>query len=167
MHETPAEVEELQALLDRSYASAGEHLLSIHTPDWRVSASDLVDLLKGMVVLNLATVNSRGEPFVGAVDGHFFRGKFYFGSSRDSLRAKHIARNPAVSAAHTRGEELSVVAHGTAHEVDTSSPDSHGYRDYIAEIYGSDGIEEFWRTALYWWLEPRRMYALAPKVEKH
>ena len=50
MHETDVEVAELQALLDRSYANAGEHLLSIHTPDWRVPASELVSLMTGMVV---------------------------------------------------------------------------------------------------------------------
>lgn len=165
MYETDAEVASLQELLDASYASAGEHLLSIHTPEWRVSAADLVALLTKMCLLSLATVNSRGEPIVGPVDGLFFRGRFYFGSSPSSSRARHIARTRAVSAAHTRGEELAVVVHGTALAVDTSTPDSHGLRDYLAEIYGEEGIEEFWRTASYWQIEPRRMYALAPKVE--
>ena len=32
MRETPEEIAALQALLDRSYAAAGPHLLRIHTP---------------------------------------------------------------------------------------------------------------------------------------
>ncbi len=167
MRESPEEVRELQALLDRSYAGAGEHLLSIHTDNWRVSAAELVELLTGMVVLNLATVNSRCEPLVGPVDGQFYGGKFYFGSSPDSLRAKHIKRNPNVSVAHTRGEELAVVAHGVARDVDRAQ--SAGYREVLEEIYGSEGFEEFWESEgpVYWYLEPRKMFALRPDVGGH
>lgn len=38
MHESPADIEALQELLDRSYAAAGAHLISIHTPERRLSA---------------------------------------------------------------------------------------------------------------------------------
>jgi uncharacterized pyridoxamine 5'-phosphate oxidase family protein len=167
MYESDMEIGELQSLLDASYASGGEHLLSIHTPNWRLSARELVELLQGMVVLNLATVNSRGEPLVGPVDGQFYRGRFHFGSSRDSLRAKHIKRNPNVSVAHTRGEELAVVAHGVAREVEREGSD--GYRKLLAEIYGQEGIDEFWGSegVVYWSLEPRKMFALRPDVGGH
>ena len=39
MHESPADIEALQELLDRSYAEAGAHLLKIHTPDRRLGAA--------------------------------------------------------------------------------------------------------------------------------
>src|ERR687891_179873 len=112
MYETAEDMAALRSILESSYASAGEHLLSIHTDNWRVGAERLVELLQGMCVLNLATVNSRCEPIQGPVDGLFYKGRFWFGSSPDSLRAKHIARNANVSAAHVRGEELAVVVHG-------------------------------------------------------
>ena len=164
MRETAADLAELQDLLDRSYASAGEHLLSIHTPNWRVPASELVEILTGMCVLNLATVNSKGEPFVGAVHGLFFRECFYCGSSYDSLRAKHIARNPAVSAAHTRGEELSVVVHGTAVQLDTGTELGRGYREFAIALYGEKMVDDFLATSPYWRIEPKRMFALRPAV---
>lgn len=165
MHETPAEVDELQALLDRSYESAGPHLLSIHSPEWRASATELVELLDGMCVLDLATVNSKGEPFVGAVDGFFWKGRWWFGTSPESVRARHIARRPAVSAAHTRGEELSVVVHGTAVPLDKGSELGQAFRDFGVSMYGEEIVAEQWPTAPYWHIEPRRMYALRPKIE--
>jgi nitroimidazol reductase NimA-like FMN-containing flavoprotein (pyridoxamine 5'-phosphate oxidase superfamily) len=167
MFETPEEIKELQALLDRSYEAGGSHLLSIHTDNWRLSAEQIVERLQGMCVLNLATVNSRGEPMVGPVDGFLYRGRFVFGSSPESMRAKHIRRNPAVSVAHTVGEELAVVVHGKAVELDKMSERGLGFRDLGISIYGQEHVDQYWDGgAPYWEVEPRRMFALAPVVEE-
>jgi len=58
MHESPADLEALQDLLDRSYAAAGAHLLRIHTPERRLSAEQIADRLTGMCLLTLATVTA-------------------------------------------------------------------------------------------------------------
>jgi hypothetical protein len=42
MHESQEDIARLQELLDRSYAAAGAHLRSIHTPQRRLAAADLV-----------------------------------------------------------------------------------------------------------------------------
>ena len=165
MHETQADMQELRELLERSYAAAGPHLLSIHTPNWRMSAEDVVEKLTGMVVVNLATVNSKGEPIVGPVDGQFFRGRFYCGSARNSMRARHIKANPAVSAAHVRGEELAVIVHGVAHEVDRESERGRGYRKMLVDIYGQEMGEWQGGGVVYWEIEPRKMFALAPQID--
>jgi hypothetical protein len=81
MRETPEDLAELQAILDRSYAAAGPHLLSIHTDDWRLNAEQIAERLTGMVILSLATVSSKGRPVVAPVDGMFYRGRFWCGSS--------------------------------------------------------------------------------------
>jgi hypothetical protein len=166
MHESPEELADLQALLDRSYAAAGQHLLSIHgEPGWRLTAEQISERLTGMVILNLATVNSKGRPFVGPVDGMFYRGRFWCGSAPNSMRAKHIRGNPAVSLAHTVGEELAVTVHGTALTVDKTAERSLGFKDYAATIYGKAGIDHFWDgDAVYWEIEPIKMFALAPVV---
>ena len=62
MHESPSDITRLQDLLDRSYASAGAHLLSIHTPERRMSAEQLSRRLTGMCLLTLVTVTSDGRP---------------------------------------------------------------------------------------------------------
>jgi hypothetical protein len=164
MHETDQDMADLRALLDASYASAGSHLLSIHTPNWRMSAEQIVEKLQGMVVLNLASVNSKGEPIQGPVDGQFYRGRFHCGSARNSIRARHIKARPQVSVAHVRGEELAVIVHGTAREVDPSSERGRGYRDVLVEIYGQEMGEWQGGEVVYWEIEPRKMFALAPQI---
>src|ERR671934_901174 len=121
MHETPADITALQALLDRSYAAAGPHLLRIHTPERRLRAEQVAERLTGMCLLSLATVTADGRPIVGPVDGIFYRGAFYFGSSPDSIRFRHIRARPQVSATHLPGEELGVTVHGRAEMVDVGS----------------------------------------------
>ena len=74
MHESPAEVAALQRLLDASYERAGPHLLRIHTPDRRATAEQLVERLRGMCLLVLATVTADRRPIAGPVDGVFYRG---------------------------------------------------------------------------------------------
>jgi uncharacterized pyridoxamine 5'-phosphate oxidase family protein len=132
VHETPEDLAALQELIDRSYASAGEHLLRIHSPERRLSAEQLAERLQGMCLLSLATVTADGRPIVGPVDGIFYRGAFHFGSSPDSVRFRHIAKRPQVSATHLPGEELAVTVHGRAVPVDTSSG---GFRQAVLDIY--------------------------------
>jgi nitroimidazol reductase NimA-like FMN-containing flavoprotein (pyridoxamine 5'-phosphate oxidase superfamily) len=135
MHETAEDLTALQALLDRSYAAAGPHLLRIHTPQRRLDAAAIAARLQGMVLLSLATVTRDGRPLVGPVDGIFFRGAFHFSSAPDSMRFRHIRRRPDVSAAHLPGEELAVTVHGRATEVDVSRAGDTALRQAILDIY--------------------------------
>jgi hypothetical protein len=135
VHETAADLEELQALLDRSYERAGVHLREVITPERRLSAEELTSRLTGMCLLVLATGASDGRPIAGPVDGIFLRGRFYFGSSPESVRFRHIARRPWVSATHLPGEELAVTVHGRAVPVDVASPEQAGFRQALLDIY--------------------------------
>jgi len=135
MHETADDLRALQALLDRSFDAGGEHLRRILTPERRLDAEQLVDRLTGMSLLSLATVSNDGRPFVGPVDGIFFRGAFYFGSSPDSLRFRHIAKRPQVSATHLPREEFAVTVHGTAVPVDVRAPEQIEFRGTLLEVY--------------------------------
>lgn len=135
VHESPAELACLQELLDASYAAAGEHLLGIHTPDRRLDAEQVAHRLQGMCLLALATVTADGRPLVGPVDGIFFRGEFYFGSSLVSVRHRHIQRRPQVSAVHLPGEEWAVTVHGRATLVDLEDERNHGFRQTLLDIY--------------------------------
>lgn len=164
MHEVPEDIRALQALLDRSYAGAGEHLRSIITPEWRLNAEELCEELQGMCLLSLATVTSRCEPIVGAVDGIFYRGKLWFGSADNSVRFRHIRVRPQVSVTHTRGEELVVTVHGRAHEIDKSTGEHDGFRACLRDVYGPDWESwGYWESAPYAWIEPRVMFAAAFK----
>jgi hypothetical protein len=135
VHETDADLAALQALLDRSYAAAGEHLLRIHTPERRLDAAGVVEHLTGMRLLALATVTHDGRPVVGPVDGIFYRGAFHFGSAPDSLRVRHIRARPQVSATHLPGEELAITVHGHAAPVDVQGEQGAGLRQALLDIY--------------------------------
>jgi nitroimidazol reductase NimA-like FMN-containing flavoprotein (pyridoxamine 5'-phosphate oxidase superfamily) len=135
VHETPADLVALQSLLDRSYATAGQHLRSIITPERRLTADEVADRLTGMRLLALATVTADGRPIVGPVDGIFFRGSFHFGSAPDSVRFRHIRNRPQVSATHLPGEELAVTVHGRAVPLDIQSSTEAEFRQTLLEIY--------------------------------
>ena len=135
VHETDADLAALAELLDRSYAAAGVHLLSIHTPERRLTAEQVADRLTGVCLLALATVTTDSRPVVGPVDGIFFRGAFHFGSAPASLRFRHLRARPQVSATHLPGEELAVTVHGHATPIDVRSSESADFRATLLALY--------------------------------
>jgi uncharacterized pyridoxamine 5'-phosphate oxidase family protein len=157
LHETPDDLAALQALLDKSYESAGQHLKRIITPERRLTAEQLAERLKGMCLLALATVTADGRPIVGPVDGVFFRGTFHFGSAPDSVRFRHIYKRPHVSATHLPGEELAVTVHGRAVPIDILS-DSEELRQAYREVYGPDWGELAEKGAQYARIDADRMF---------
>ncbi len=164
MHEDPDDIAMLQDLLDRSYAAAGDHLRVIHTPQRRLSAAGLAERLQGMRLLVLATIGPGGRPLTGPVDGVFHRGSFYFGTSKDSVRWRHLRSNPAVSVTHLPSEDWAVTVHGIAVPVDTSRPHPGGLRETLLEVYTpryGPQWEEFLDSGpVYARIEAQRMFAL-------
>jgi Pyridoxamine 5'-phosphate oxidase len=165
VHEKPDDIRKLQELLDRSFTSAGEHLLRIITPERRVSAEELVERLTGMRLLVLATVTADGRPVAGPVDGIFYRGAFHFGSASDSVRFRHIRARPHVSATHLPGEEFAVTVHGRAVFVDMQAPEDPGFRQTVIDTYvpryGPDWVSNFLDAApapVYARIEAERMF---------
>jgi uncharacterized pyridoxamine 5'-phosphate oxidase family protein len=169
MHESPADLAALQALIDRSYAAAGSHLLSIHTPERRLDAEQVVEQLTGMRLLALATVTADGRPIVGPVDGIFYRGAFHFGSAPDSARFRHIRARPHVSATHLPGEELAITVHGRAVPIDIGAEDQAGFRRALLDIYvpryGAE-YEDFVDSGpVYARIEAERMFTFSMPAE--
>jgi hypothetical protein len=166
VHESRADIEALQELLDRSYAAAGPHLLRIHTPERRLTAEEVVERLTGMCLLTLATVTADCRPIAGPVDGLFYKGAFHFGSSPDSVRFRHIESRPQVSATHLPGEELAVTVHGRAVPVDIRAEEGRGFRQTLLEIYvpryGPDWEKDFLDSGpVYARIDAERMFTFA------
>jgi len=162
LHETTEDLEALQALLERSYSRGGTHLLRIHEEARRLTAEQVAERLQGMCLLALATVTADGRPLVGPVDGIFFRGAFHFGSSPESVRARHIAARPWVSATHLPGEELAITVHGRAEPVDVSAGE---FRQALLDIYvpryGESWADMLEAGAVYWRIDAERMFTFA------
>ncbi len=157
MHETAADLDSLQRLLERSYELAGPHLRSVITPERRLTAGELAARLTGIRLLTLATTTQAGAPVTGAVDGIFYRGEFWFGTSPTALRIRHIRERPQVSATHLPGEELAVTVHGAAHVEGAPAELPAGFRKVCVEVYG-EGWLEWGKDAVYCRIEAERMF---------
>ena len=163
MHETAEDLISLQQLIDRSYESAGAHLLRIHDPGRRLGAEQVAERLQGMCLLTLATVTADGRPLTGPVDGIFYKGSFHFGSAPDSVRFRHIRARPQVSATHLPAEELSVTVHGRAVPIDIGGVENAGFRQTLLDIYvpryGAEWEHEFLDSGpMYARIEAERMF---------
>jgi general stress protein 26 len=137
MFETDDELETLDDLLARSFAGGGGHLTGIISEDRRLSARDLVRYLQGVRHFVVATVTESGEPRCSAVDGLFLHGHLWFTTSGDSLKAKHLEKRSALSAAHVVGDDVGVFIHGHALVMQGGPGDADALRHYWTEIYES------------------------------
>src|SRR3954454_16971810 len=135
MYEDAAELVRLQRLLDHSAQHAASHLSSIITAERRLTAEDLCARLQGMRLLVVATVTADGRPLAGPVDGYFLHGSFFFSSAPNSVRMRHLAARPAVSATHIPGEELAVSVHGRAELFDMSDSVGRELRQAMLDHY--------------------------------
>jgi general stress protein 26 len=135
MLETPEELRRLQALLDDSMASAGPHLRSIIDDERRLDARQLTERMTGMRLLVLATVTADSRPLAGPVDGYFLHGTFWFSSGTESVRMRHLAKRPAVSATHLPGEQLAVTVHGRAECFPIRDPAADEMRQAMLDEY--------------------------------
>lgn len=166
MHETPDDIDRLDALLDRSMQGAGQNLRDIHSQGRRLSAAELCERLRGPRWLVVATVSSDCRPFTAQVDGTFYRGRFYFGvNDKCSLKARHLARNPAISATHVPDDNWVVTVHGQAARADVSRAGGPGIHrvlvDTYRERYGPEWTDDAVTSdSLYFCIEPDRMFAL-------
>src|SRR5229473_758831 len=107
----------------------------ILTEERRLTARDLCARLTGMRLLVVATVTADGRPLAGPVDGYFLHGTFYFSSGRNSVRMRHLAARPAVSATHLPGEVLAVTVHGRAELFDVRDPAHGELRQAMLDYY--------------------------------
>ena len=148
--------------------AAGEHLRGILTGERRLSAAQLAGRLRGMRLLTVATVTAGGRPLAGPVDGYFLHGTFWFSSARNSVRMRHLAARPAVSATHLPAEELAVTVHGRAELFEMRDPAGAELRRAMLDWYVPRQGPEFesWLNALdavAARIEPEKMFTFAMK----
>jgi hypothetical protein len=102
-----------------------------------------------------------GEPRVGAVDGLFLHGRFWFSTSGEAVRARHLEVRPAVSATHFVGDDIAVTVHGTAYVIRGGTAEAAAVRPYWEEQYDGSGPEDWTDTpeqARYVRIDADRMY---------
>ncbi|NIK61022.1 pyridoxamine 5'-phosphate oxidase family protein [Kribbella shirazensis] len=156
MKETPAEVAELQALMDAVYPRSTEHLRSIITGQNQLSAEALVRVLTGMRVLSVATVTASGEPRISAVDGHLLHARWVFTTAGSAAKARHLRARPAASVSYVDGERIGVFTHGTVEFLTPAHPDFAEIEEYLVGHYG-DSPSNWGPDIVYCRLEPTWM----------
>jgi pyridoxamine 5'-phosphate oxidase-like protein len=161
--ETDEELAALDALLDRSFASAGSHLTGIIRPERRLTARELSAYLVGVRHFVVATTTASCEPRCSAVDTLFLHGHVWFSTSGTSLKARHLERRSALSAAHVVGDDLGVFVHGTARIVRGATEEASELAPHWRDVYG--GTPEDWvdapHDARYVEIVPNSMYTYA------
>lgn len=161
MYETENELDALQALMDASLGRSTAHLRSIVQPSTTLTARQLADVLTGMCVLSVATVTARGEPRISGLDGHFWHGRWVFGTDGGAAKAKHLRARPAASIAHLRSEQLGVFAHGDAEPLYPGDhPEWPEILAYLTDHYGSSPLS-WGDDIVYYQLRPHWMVAYA------
>jgi general stress protein 26 len=165
MKETPDELAALQQLLDASFGRASQHLRSIMTEPRRLTARRIVADVPSPAVLNIATINARGEPRISAVDGHFFHGHWYFTTAEESPKAKQLTARPAISASYTPRDGYGLFCHGRVEALEPG-PERQMIADHFAETYGQSP-EEFGVGILYARIDATWMvgFAMTPAEE--
>ena len=166
MRETEAEIRELQALLDRSYERAGDHLRSIIDPERRLDARQVVRYLDGVKHIALATTTADGRPRVGPVDALFLHGRFQGGTAGNSLRMRHMRRRRDVSATHFVGDEIAITVHGRAVLMGEGDPDVAELEELWIEHYGMApwGLAD---EVVMFRIEPESMFTFATSPADH
>ena len=91
--------------------------------------------MQGLRLLVVATVTADGRPLAGPVDGYFLHGSLYFSSGRDSVRMRHLAVRPGVSATYLPGENLALTVHGQAELFDVNDPARGELRQAMLDHY--------------------------------
>jgi uncharacterized pyridoxamine 5'-phosphate oxidase family protein len=160
MFETEAEIQELDALIDRTFARANEHLRNIAKPARRLNARQVVRYLQGTKHVAFATVNERGQPRVAPLDGVFIHGRFTVSTGGAAARLRHLRANPACSAAHMDGDTVGIVVHGHATILERGDDGVGEIEPVWREIYGSSPFE--WGDGVVFMrIEPTSMWTYA------
>jgi hypothetical protein len=167
VRETVAELESLQALLDRSFAASGKHLREAFQQDKRPTAGQLVAALPDIFEMHLAVVTRTGAPLVAPIDGLLLHGRVWFGLPGQSVRSSILQRDPRVSASFV-GDGVALITHGVAVAGDTNEFEDV-CRDLYVARYGPGFLE--WQAAqrakpsppgFGGYIESRVMFATAP-----
>jgi hypothetical protein len=110
MFETESELAELQRLMDSSFEKVAERMLVIYDKGERLSARQLAGF-RGIKLVAVASVNSKGEPRVAPRSVAFLHGRFYLAANTKSTSVRRLRLNPAVAITYYENHFL-LMGHG-------------------------------------------------------
>lgn len=165
MFDSPDEIAELQRLFDATLSRANEHMLSIVTPERRLTARQVVAYLQGTRHVAFATVTPGGEPRVSPLDLLLIHGRFTMGTGGGAARLGNLRINPACSATYMEAERIAVVVNGTVEWLRRHHPDHDEIHAIWTATYGSDPYDLGDGVTLFR-IAPASMWAFASHPEE-
>jgi hypothetical protein len=161
MRESPADLERLQALIDRSIEGAGAFLRNaFEMPERSLSAAQLVDRLQGSRTVALATATARGEPRVAPIGSLFVRASFHVPTVAQAARTRHLVARPAASLTYFEGTSMAVVVHGHVAVIDADDP-AFAELDALQVQCGNESVNEWQGDGVYLRLDADRLFTYA------
>jgi hypothetical protein len=161
MRESPADLERLQELIDRSIEGAGPFLRSaFDMPERSLSAQQLVERLDGARTVALATTTARGEPRVAPIGALFVHGAFHVPTVAQAARTQHVAARPAASVTYYEGNDLAVIAHGRVVILEQSDP-AFGELDALQVKAGNESPTHWQGDAVFLRVDADRLFTYA------
>ena len=158
MRESPADLERLQELIDRSIEGAGPFLRNaFEIPQRSLSAHQLVERLEGARTVALATTTARGEPRVAPIGALFVHGAFHVPTVAQAARTRHLAARPAASITYYEGNDLAVIAHGRVVILERSGP-AFDELDALQVHLGNESPTQWQGDAVFLRLDADRLF---------
>jgi hypothetical protein len=118
---SPAALDALQALLDRSRASAGDAVLATFDhPQRRLGAAEFVTFWNGSRMKAMATSGPDGAPHIAPVHAAFFDGRLRSTIYENAVRRRDLRTNPQVAFTTWGPHGAAAIVYGIAREI----PDS-------------------------------------------
>jgi hypothetical protein len=160
MHETPEDMQRLQGLLDKSIERAGAFLRSsFQMPEHSLSAGQMTRYLQGIQNVAFATTTAKGEPRVAPIGSLFYRGRFHIPTVATAARTRMVTARPAVSLTHFVGDDLAIIAHGSATIIPVDHPDFAAVEEMQRAANGSSVRD--WGEGVYLRVEAETLVTFA------
>jgi nitroimidazol reductase NimA-like FMN-containing flavoprotein (pyridoxamine 5'-phosphate oxidase superfamily) len=140
--ETKSELDELQGLLDASFERSPGVRYSGFDARHRLTAKGLAGF-KGIRLMAVASVNSKGEPRAAPRSAAFLHGRFYLATNSESTMVKRLSVNPAIGFTYFENHLL-IMGHGTPVPIRKGSPSFTELESEWVEAFrgGKDALDD-------------------------
>ena len=164
MYESVEDIQQLQDLLDRSIERAGTFLRqSFEMPEHSLSARQFVHFWQRVQTIALATVTRNSEPRVAPIGALLLRGRFYIPTVMAAARTRHILHSPTVSFTLYQGNEVAVIAHGSATIIQAGDADFADIETFQREATGTS-VQE-WGEGIFLQITPETLFTYARDID--
>jgi uncharacterized pyridoxamine 5'-phosphate oxidase family protein len=159
MHETDEEIKEFKKMVGISARTASPQLKQeLGLPDHKLNGEQVLRFLQGLHTFTLAIATSGGAPQISLAKALVYRGNFYIPSSGTALRIRYLQREPRVSMARHKDDDITLIVNGKATILSADTEDESEKEEFriVEEIHRmySDDVPSAMKKGCYIRVEP-------------